>query len=93
MVLNYRNLLFPIFDMFLPEYNTIYVYVIIIFRYLSYIRETKCIRSKIQEHNSGYGSTYTVSTHLRPLRVMAYICRIDEDESRSLRLNVENEKY
>jgi hypothetical protein len=35
------------------------------------------LRRRIQEHNSGYGSTSTDSPLLRPFAILAYICGFD----------------
>ena len=40
----------------------------------TYIGQTICIRTRIQQHNSGYGSTSTQPTYLRPFAILAYIC-------------------
>ena len=40
----------------------------------SYIGETKYLRTRLREHNSGYGSLSIEPSYLRPFAVMAYIC-------------------
>ena len=40
----------------------------------SYIGETKCIRSRLEQHNSGHGSSSTEPAYLRPFGVLAFIC-------------------
>ena len=49
--------------------------------------KTKCLRTRKNEHNSGYGSTSTEPTHLHPFAVMAYICGFENDNN--LQLHVE----
>ena len=40
----------------------------------TYIGKTMCIRTRIQQHNSGVGSMSTQPPHLRPFALFAYIC-------------------
>ena len=39
-----------------------------------YIREIQCLRTRLRNHNSGYGSSSTEPTYLRSFSVMTYIC-------------------
>ena len=59
---------FRICGIALPQCRTGYVYM------LTYIGQTICIRTRIQQHNSGYGSTSTQPSYLRPFAILAYIC-------------------
>ena len=38
---------------------------------------TNCLRTRINQHNSGYGSSTTAPPELRPFALMAYICGFD----------------
>ena len=80
---------FRICDVSLPQCNTGFVYFLISIRRQSYayIGETKEIRRRLNQHNSGHGSSSTTPSYLRPFAVMAYICGFDG--SRPLRLFIE----
>jgi predicted GIY-YIG superfamily endonuclease len=44
-----------------------------------YIGQTKCLIRRIQEYNSGHGSTSTDSLILRPFVILAYSCGFDNN--------------
>ena len=62
--------------MVLPQYNTVYIYILISARDLSYayIGMTYSLRRRIQKHNSGIVSTSTAPSHLRPYALFSYVC-------------------
>ena len=70
---------FRICDVPLPQCNTGFVYMLISIKRktCTYIGETDCIRRRLNQHNSGYGSSFTERSYLRPFGVMAYICGFD----------------
>ena len=70
---------FRICDVPLPQCNKGFVYMLTSIRYLSftYIEADFCIRTILQRHNSGYGSSSTDPAHLHPYALMAYICGLD----------------
>ena len=80
---------FRICDISLPQCQTGYVYILMSLqqRKYVYIGQTKCLRRRIQEHNSGYGSSSTESPLLRPFAILAYICGFDNN--RELREHAE----
>ena len=41
-----------------------------------YVGQTKCVARRLQQHNSGYGSTSTCDPFYRPYCVAAYITRL-----------------
>ena len=67
---------FRICDVVLPQCNTGFVYMLLSITRptYSYIGETNCIRSRLDQHNSGYGSSSTHPAYLRPFGVLAFIC-------------------
>ena len=67
---------FRLCNISLPQCRTGFVYFLSSVRRqtYTYIGETICIRQRLKQHNSGFGSTSTTSSHLRPFAVMAYIC-------------------
>ena len=80
---------FRICDTPLPQCNTGFVYMLLSIRRQTYcyIGETKCLRTRLRQHNSGYGSSSTEPSYLRPFAVMAYICGFNNQET--LRLYIE----
>ena len=60
----------------LPQCQTGFVYMLSSLRRrdYTYIGTSNCIRTRIVEHNSGYGSRSTEDYRLRPFAMMAYIC-------------------
>ncbi len=87
--MNMNSFPFRICDIELPQCNTGFVYFLnsMRSRTFCYIGQTKCLRTRIISHNSGYGSTSTSFSHLRPFAVMAYIAGFDG--RRELREHVE----
>jgi len=75
-VLSASSFPYRIKDMPLPQCNTGYVYMLISIKDMNftYIGKTMCIRTRIQQHNSGVGSMSTQPPHLRPFALFAYIC-------------------
>ena len=67
---------FRICDIALPQCRTGYVYMLMSIKQqkYTYIGQTICIRTRIQQHNSGYGSSSTQPSYLRPFAILAYIC-------------------
>ena len=82
-VLIQRTFLFRICDLSLPQYNTGFVYFLLSLRNFgySYIGRTYYLRTRIQSHNSGNGSSSTRSNNLRPFALFAYICGFNNDKS------------
>ena len=74
---------FRLCDVSLPQCNTGFVYMLFSIKRqtYSYIGETICIRQRLKQHNSGYGSTSTAPSYLRPFAVMAYICGFDGNKT------------
>ena len=72
---------FRICDMALPTCNTGFVYMLISIpqQSHSYIGETINIRTRLDQHNSGNGSTDTAPVSLRPYALFAYVCGFDGD--------------
>jgi len=56
-------------------------------RDFTYIGTTANLRTRLQQHNSGNGSSSTEPSHLRPYALLAYICGFGG--RRNLRLLVE----
>ena len=75
-VLTTSSFPYRIKDMTLPQCNTGYVYMLISIKDINftYIGKTMCIRTRIQQHNSGVGSMSTQPPHLCPYALFAYIC-------------------
>jgi predicted GIY-YIG superfamily endonuclease len=67
---------FRMCDVTLPQCRTGFVYMLMSIKRqnYTYIGQTICIRTRIQQHNSGYGSTSTQPAYLRPFALLAYIC-------------------
>ena len=84
-----RHYPFRICDMPIPQCNTGFVYMLISIRNKKaiYIGETKCLQTRLKQHNSGNGSQTTAVQSLRPYGVFAYVCGFDGN--RDLRLKVE----
>ena len=76
-------------DITLPQCNTGYVYMLISVRTrdFTYIGTTANLRTRLQQHNTGNGSSSTEPSHLRPYALLAYICGFGG--RRNLRLLVE----
>ena len=74
-----ENYPFRICDVILPECNTGYVYMLLSIKdkIFTYIGMKNCIQTKLQAHNSGYGSSSTEPVHLHPYALFAYICGFD----------------
>ena len=80
---------FRICDMPIPQCNTGFVYMLISVRNKKaiYIGETKCLRTRLRQHNSGNGSYSTAVESLCPYAVFAYVCGFDGN--RTIRLRIE----
>ena len=67
---------YRICDVSLPQCNSGYVYMLLSTRQknYTYIGTTNCIRSRLQQHNSGNGAVATAPAYLRPFALLAYIC-------------------
>ena len=79
---------FRICDMSLPQCRTGYVYILSALRQREYVYVgmTKCLRSRINQHNSGYGSMSTEPSYLRPFAVLGYICGFDNNTDLQLHM-------
>ena len=79
---------FRICDITIPQCNTGFVYMLISIRNKKaiYIGETKCLRTRLRQHNSGHGSHSTDVESLRPFRVFAYVCGFDGNSKIRLKL-------
>ena len=82
---------YRICDINLPTCCSGFVYFLISCRdaTYSYIGTTKCIRKRLNQHNSGFGSRSTNPLHLRPFVIYAYICGFNGNQL--LRFHLENE--
>ena len=87
--LSQRHYPFRICDVGLPQCNTGFVYMLSAIKRqtYSYIGETNCLRDRLKQHNSGFGSSSTAPSYLRPFAVMAYICGFNGE--RNLRRFIE----
>ena len=82
---------FRIRDLQLPQCRTGFVYMLILLnRDFCYIGETICIRQRLRQHNSGYGSNSTCPSYLRPFARMAYICGFTGENQKRLRRQIEH---
>ena len=81
---------FWICDIFLPHDSSGFVYFLISLKTLhyTYIGETKSIVTRLNQHNSGYGSKFTAPANKRPYAVMGYICGFDGDQNKHLRWHI-----
>ena len=81
-IMNPSSFPYRICDVILPQCNTGYVYMLLSMKdtNYTYIGKTLSIRRRIQEHNSGTGSTSTEPLHLRPYALFAYICGFDSNK-------------
>ena len=81
---------FRISDISLPSCATGFVYFLLSIKDKSftYIGSTICIRERLPQHNSGFGSFETCPINLRPYALMAYICG-SRLESKDFRLYLE----
>ena len=82
---------YRICDISLPHDNSGYVYFLISLKTLhyTYIGETKSIVTRLNQHNSGYGSKSTAPANKRPYAVMGYICGFDGNQNKHLRRHIE----
>ena len=89
--MNLNSFPYRIADIILPEVASGYVYMLISIRHPNfvYIGETKCIRTRIQKHNSGTGAVDTLPAYLRPFGLFAFICGFSSTRS-DLRFFIEN---
>ena len=90
-VFNQDTYPFRICDIQLPMVSSGYVYILVSLRHpnYTYIGTTKCIRTRLQMHNSGNGAIGTAPAYLRPFALLAYICGFTSD-STELRFHMEN---
>ena len=95
--MNQNDFPFRICDISLPSSRTGFVYFLLSVKDKSftYIGSTVCIRERLPQHNSGYGSFETCPTNLRPYAIMAYICgsRLEDKEFRLYLERKENGRY
>jgi predicted GIY-YIG superfamily endonuclease len=82
---------YRICDIPLPEVASGYVYMLVSLRHrnYTYIGTTKCIRTRIQMHNTGNGAVGTAPAYLRPFALFAYICGFPNNRT-DLRYSIEN---
>ena len=75
----------------LPQGSPEYVYMLRSVKMPSsyYVGETKNLRKRLSQHNSGFGSKITSSPLSRPWAVWAYVCGFNGDEDKELRQYVE----
>ena len=80
-VFNHQDCPFRLCDMSLPTCNTGFVYMLVSIRVptFSYIGETANIITRLNQHNSGYGSQTTCPLSLRPYALFAYVCGFDDN--------------
>ena len=78
-VMNQNQFPFRICDITLPQCRTGFVYFMASIKQPSftYIGTTVCLRERLLQHNSGYGSSSTTPEYLRPYAMMGYICGFD----------------
>ena len=88
--MNQNDYPFRICDISLPSSATGFVYFLLSIKDKSftYIGSTICIRERLPQHNSGFGSFETCPINLRPYALMAYICG-SRLESKHFRLYLE----
>ena len=88
--MNQNDYPFRICDISLPSCATGFVYFLLSIKDKSftYIGSTICIRERLPQHNSGFGSFETCPINLRPYGLMAYICG-SRLESKDFRLYLE----
>ena len=82
---------FRICDVSLPQCRTGFVYFLISVKHqdYTYIGECACLRTRIQQHNSGIGSVSTAPIHKRPFAILSFVCGFDGEKQ--LRMHVENQ--
>ena len=70
---------FRIRDSQIPQCNTGFVYMLISLRNTKalYIGMTKCLRTRLKQHNSGSGSLFTSVESLQPYAIFSYMCGFD----------------
>ena len=68
-------------DVSLTQDNMVFVYMLISVpsTYFVYLSKTTNLIERLRMHKSGYGSSSTEPTHLRPYVLFAYICGFNED--------------
>lgn len=73
-------------DVNLPICNTGYVYLLVSTKdhNQTYIGQTKHIQTRLKQHNSGYGSTYTAALKYRPWFLISFICGFDNNLNQML---------
>jgi predicted GIY-YIG superfamily endonuclease len=78
-VMTQENFPFRVSDLRLPEVDTGIVYMLNSMRRRAfvYIGKTNQPRRRLNNHNSGFGSSSTEPAHLRPYAIMAYISGFD----------------
>ena len=79
---------FRIKDIPIAQCNTGFVYMLISLRKTMsiYIGMTKCLNTRLRQHNSGSGSHFTSVESLRPFSVFSYICGFDGNRELMLKL-------
>jgi len=80
-VFNHQDCPYRLCDMSLPTCNTGFVYMLVSIRVptFSYIGETGNIITRLNQHNSGYGSHTTCPLSYRPYALFAYVCGFDDN--------------
>ena len=75
-IINQEPYPYVICDIYLPQRNTGYVYMLVSLKYFNYscIGKNSQVRRRILQHNYGLGYTSTETMHLLPFDIFAYIC-------------------
>ena len=81
--LNLTNFPFRVCDVSLPRNNAGYVCIFISIRTkdYTYVGEYNNIISRLNQHNSGYGSNSTTLRHRRLFAIMGFICGFNGNKS------------
>ena len=68
-------------DFYLPVCKTGFVYMLVSTKdhNQNYIGQTKHIQTRLKQHNSGYGASYTAPLQYRPWFLLAYVCGFDNN--------------
>ena len=75
---------FRMCDISLPQCNTRFVYFLdflisIPRKTFVHIGNTNCLLNRFRQHNSGYGSSSTTPTNLRPFAILGFTCGFDNN--------------
>ena len=72
---------FQICDISSPQCKTGFVYFLISISWKTFVHigKTNYLWNRLQQHNSGYGSSSTTPTNLRPFAILEFICGFDNN--------------